>query len=121
MNVFLWVIQILLAFHTAIGAVWKFYNTEQGLPSLQAIPHIAWLGIGVIELLCSLALLIPLFYRPMGVLAPYSAIFIATVMLVYCVLHLMSGDSNHGQLVYWLVVALVCAFVAYGRLVLISE
>ncbi|MEP9389582.1 DoxX family protein [Mesorhizobium sp. KR9-304] len=118
MNILLWVLQIFLALHTAIGAVWKFSNSEQTVPSLSAIPHGAWLALSVIELACVVGLVIPAFYKPLAVLAPLAAIVIAAIMLLYCVLHLLSGDPIHGQLVYWLVVAAVCAFIAYGRLVL---
>lgn len=118
MNILLWVLQILLAVHTAMGAFWKFSNSEQTVPSLSAIPHGVWLTIGVFELACVVGLVIPLLYKPLAVLAPLAAIVIGAIMLLYCVLHLVSGDPNHGQLVYWLVVAAVCAFIAYGRLVL---
>src|SRR5690606_39215634 len=116
-NILLWVLQILLALHTAIGAVWKFSNSEQSVPSLSAIPHGAWLAISVIELACVVGLMVPALYRPLAVLAPLAAIVIGAIMLLYCVLHLLSGDPNHGQMIYWLVVAAVCAFIAYGRLV----
>jgi hypothetical protein len=118
MNILLWVLQILLAVHTAIGAFWKFSNSEQAVPSLSAIPHGAWLAISIVELACVVGLVIPLLHRPLAMLAPLAAIVIAAIMLLYCVLHLASGDPNHGQLIYWLVVAAVCAFIAYGRLVL---
>jgi len=118
MNILLWVLQILLALHTAMGAFWKFSNSEQTVPSLSAIPHGAWLAIGAVELACVAGLVIPLLYKPLAMLAPLAAIVIAAIMLLYCVLHLVSGDPNHGQLIYWLVVAAFCAFIAYGRLVL---
>lgn len=118
MNILLWVLQILLALHTAVGAGWKFFNSEQAVPSLSAIPHGAWLAISVFELACVAGLLIPAVYRPLGILAPLAAVGIAAIMLLYCVLHLASGDPNHGQLIYWLVVAAICAFIAYGRFVL---
>ena len=38
MNILLWILQILLALHTAVGAIWKFSNPAQNLPSLSAIP-----------------------------------------------------------------------------------
>jgi hypothetical protein len=117
MNALLWVMQVLLALHTVAGAVWKFSNPAQAVPSLQLIPNGAWQGLGVLELFLGLALVLPALYRPAAVLAPLAALCIASVMLVYCVLHLYSGDPNHGQLIYWLVVASVCAFIAYGRLV----
>lgn len=118
MNIALWILQILLAIHTAIGAVWKFSNSEQTVPSLQAIPHNVWLGISVFELFLSLALIVPLFYKPLAILAPVAAIGIAAIMILYCGLHLYSGETGHAQMIYWLVVAALCALIAYGRLVL---
>lgn len=118
MNIFLWVLQILLALHTAIGAVWKFSNSEQTMPSLSAIPHGAWLAMSVVELLCSVALVIPAFYKPLAVLAPVAAVCIAAEMLLFSGLHISSGDANYGPMIYWLVVAAICAFIAYGRFVL---
>jgi len=117
MNIFLWVLQVLLALHTAMGAVWKFSNSEQTVVSLKAIPHGLWTGISVIELLCSLCLIVPAFNKSVGILAPVAAIVIAAEMLVFCGVHLYSGDGTYGQIVYWLVVAAISAFIAYGRLV----
>jgi hypothetical protein len=118
MNIALWVVQILLAAHTVIGAVWKFSNSEQTVPSLSALPHSVWLGLSVVELLCALGLVLVAVSKGFAGLVPVAAIVIAAEMLLFCGLHLSSGDPNHGQIIYWLVVAAVCAFVAYGRLVL---
>jgi hypothetical protein len=118
MNIVLWVLQILLAAHTAIGAVWKFSNSEQTVPSLSAIPHGVWLSMSVIELLCAVGLILPAFNKSLGFLAPLAAVLIAAEMLLFCVLHIYSGDANHGQMIYWLVVAAICAFIAYGRFAL---
>lgn len=118
MNIFLWILQILLAVHTVIGAVWKFSNSEQTVPSLSAIQHGAWLALGGLELLFALGLILPAVSPSLAILAPIAAICIAAEMLLFSGVHLASGDSSHGQLVYWLVVAAICAFIAYGRLVL---
>lgn len=118
MNILLWVLQVLLALHTAMGAVWKFSNPEQTVPSLKAIPHGAWLAMSVIELLCTLGLLLPAVNKNLGILAPIAAACIAAEMLLFCGVHLLSGDANHGPMIYWLVVAAICAFIAYGRFVL---
>lgn len=118
MNLLLWGLQILLAVHTLIGAVWKFANPEQAVPSLSAIPHGVWLSLSVIELLCSVGLILPAFYRPLAILAPVAAACIAAEMLLFSGVHLYSGSTDYGHLVYWLVVAALCALVAYGRLVL---
>jgi hypothetical protein len=118
MNILLWVLQILLALHTIMGAVWKFSNSEQAVPSLNAIPHGVWLVLSVIELICSLCLILPAFKKSLAILAPSAALFISAEMLLYCGFHIYSGDANYSPMIYWLVVAAICAFIAYGRFVL---
>jgi hypothetical protein len=118
MNILLWTLQVLLALHTAMGAVWKFSNSEQAVPSLKAIPHGLWITMSLLELCVSLALLAPALIRSLGILAPLAALCIAVEMLVFCALHLQSGSAARGDLTYWLVVAAFCAFIAYGRFVL---
>ncbi|MFO0728523.1 MAG: DoxX family protein [Myxococcota bacterium] len=115
MNITFWVLQVLLALHTVMGAVWKLSNSEQKVPSLSAIPHGAWLGLSGAEVLCSLALVLPALVKPLGLATPIAAAVIAGEMLLFSAIHLVSGDPAHGQMIYWLVVAAVCAFVAYGR------
>jgi DoxX-like protein len=117
-NILLLVLQALLAVHTAVGAVWKFSHSEQAVPSLKAIPHELWLAMSVFDLLCSVGLILPALYKPAAVLAPIAAICIGVEMLLFCVVHIRSGDPNYGPMIYWLVVAAVCAFIAYGRLAL---
>jgi hypothetical protein len=119
MNILLWALQILLALHTVMGAVWKFSNpAEQSVPSLATIPHGIWISISIFELFFAAALIIPVFYRPLAILAPIAAVCIAAIMLLYCGVHLFSGETNHGPVIYWLVVAVICTFIAYGRFVL---
>lgn len=118
MNIFLWALQVLLAFHTAMGAVWKLSNSEQTVASLKAIPHGAWMALTVVELLCSLCLILPIINKSLGFLAPNAAIVIALEMLLFCGLHIYSGDGSYNQVIYWLVVTAVCVFIAYGRFVL---
>ena len=119
MNIFLWVLQILLALHTLTGAVWKFSHTaEQTMPSLKVIPPNGWLILAVFEVLCALGLILPAIYKPLGIFAPLGAIGIAMVMLAFCVIELHSASINMGSITYWLVVTAVCAFIAYGRLIL---
>ncbi len=119
MNVFLWVLQILLALHTVMGAVWKLsHSAEQTMPSLKAIPQGVWLSMSAVELLCALALIVPAFYKPLSVLAPIAALVIAAEMLLFTAMHLYSGARDFGPIIYWLVVAVLYGFIAYGRFVL---
>lgn len=118
MNILLWVLQVLLALHTVVGALWKFSNSEQAVPALSTIPHPVWLVMSIIELLCALGLVLPAFNKSFLKFAPVAAVCIAAEMLVFCVLQIYSGITDYGHLIYWLVVAVICAFIAYGRFVL---
>jgi len=119
MNMLLWVLQVLLALHTIMGAVWKFSNSEQTVPSLSAIPHGVWLGMSGVELILSLGLVLPAIFKPLAIAAPTAAALIAAQMLVFCGIALGSGIASPGELIYWLVVAVISAFIAYGRFVLV--
>lgn len=118
MDIVLWVLQILLAVHTTMGAVWKFYHSEQTVPSLSVLPHGVWRSLSFFELSRSLALVAPALGSSLGLLAPVAAVCIGAEMLLFCGVHLYSGTTKHGQMIYWLVVATVCGSIAYGRLVL---
>src|SRR5262245_45231092 len=118
MNIFLWVLQVLLALHTLAGAVWKWSNSEQTVPSLSAIPHGVWLALSAVEILCAVGLIIPVFSRRFGRMVPIAAAIIGAEMLFFCVVFLLSGATTYGEVVYWIVVAAICALIAYGRLVL---
>lgn len=117
MNVFVWVLQVLLALHTLMGAVWKFKNSvEETMPTLKALPQGAWSALSVVEILCALALVLPALHKPLGFLVPIAALIIAAEMLLFTGLHFASGSREIGPVIYWLVVAGLCGFTAYARL-----
>jgi DoxX-like protein len=118
MNVFLWVLQVLLALHSFAGAMWKFFNSEQAVPSLKALPHGVWLALSAFEILCGIGLILPAFNQRLSILASIAALGIAAEMALFSGLNVTSGSADPGEMIYWLVVAAVCAFIAYGRLVL---
>ena len=118
MNIFLWILQILLAIHTVMGSVWKFSHSEQTVASLKAIPHPVWTGLSIAELFCALCLVLPALNKHLGILAPLAAVCIAIEMLAFSAIHLSSGVTDNSQMYYWLVVAVICGFLAYGRFVL---
>lgn len=116
MNVFLWVLQCLLALHTLAGAMWKLFNSEQTVPSLRAMPHGLWMGLIGLEVLCGVGLILPAFSKRLAVAVPIAAACIAAEMLLLCGFHVSSGSTDRGKMIYWLVVAAVSVFIAYGRL-----
>ncbi|MDD7970813.1 DoxX family protein [Roseinatronobacter alkalisoli] len=115
MNILLWTLQALLAAHTAIGAGWKFFNSEQTVPSLSALPHSVWLLLIPIELICALGLLAPAIAPAIGYVVPLAATVIVGEMLMFAGLHLRSGTEGYGPVYYWLGVVVICAIIAAGR------
>jgi len=114
MNIVLWVLQVLLALHTATGAVWKFSNTEEAA-SLAALPHGVWMALAVLEVAVAVVLVLPAVGRSLGVAVPVAAAFIVAAMLLFCVVNLASGSADTGSIIYWLVVAVLAGFLAWGR------
>jgi hypothetical protein len=117
-NVFLGFLQVFLALHTAVGAIWESSNSEQSMPSLAAIPHGVWTSMVALDFVCAIALVAPLFEKRAAIAAPIAAAIVALEMLYFSGMHLASGSTSLGPVIYWLVVAAVAAFIAYGRLVL---
>lgn len=119
MNIFLWILQGLIALHTGMGAIWKLSKTpEQTMPSLKAIPNSVWMGMSVLEILIALALILPILNNSFGKLAPIAALLIVIEMLVFSGLHFSAGNTDNGPIFYWLIVAGICGFIVYGRFVL---
>ena len=116
MNIALWILQVLLALHTAIGAGWKLFNSEQSVPTLAAIPSAVWIALIPLELLCAVGLVLPAIAPSLGWLVPIAAIGIAVEMLVFSGVHLRVGAEDNGPMYYWLGVAAVCSVIALGRL-----
>jgi peptidoglycan/LPS O-acetylase OafA/YrhL len=116
LNTSLWVLQVLLALHTFIGAMWKWSHSEMSVPSLGSIPHAGWLALIAFELVCAVGLLLPAIRRSTAWAAPAAAIGIALEMLLFALIHQHSGEGSRSQLLYWVIVAAICALIAWGRL-----
>ena len=115
MTIFLWILQVLLALHTAIGAGWKLFNSEQSIPTLSAIPNGVWMGLIPFELICAVCLVLPAIMPSLGFVVPLAAIGIAAEMLLFTGVHLSAGATDNRPMFYWLGVAVICAIIAIGR------
>ncbi len=119
MNTLLWVLQVLAALLFAASGIMKvfmFDKVSEGVPSFGALPREVWTILGVIELICAVGLIVPsvLPWRP--TLTVVAATILALESLLFMWVHVQYRET--GPIVFSIVLGLVMAFIAYGRMVL---
>jgi hypothetical protein len=117
MNVLLWVLQIILAFLYLAGGAFKTFNPQDVAKQITALPLGAWSAIGVFEMLGAVLLILPAAANWMPTLTPFAAAMLAVETLALATLYathsLQIAVTN--PLVWAVPMALMAAFVAYGR------
>ena len=118
MNILLWIIQILLALLFLVAGVPKLIFSVDELmrnapPNAIRFPDLFMKFIGLVEVLGALGLVLPGLLRTRQELTPLAALGLLIVMIGAVVTTIMSGAV--AEAIVPLVVALLCAFVAYGR------
>ena len=116
MNVALWIVQGLLAAFFLGHAVIKF-TLPDGLPAQMSwvydIPRVPNVGIGVLELLGAIGLILPGVTRIRPGLVSWAAVGLMLTMVVAAIFHLTRGEME--LLPINAVTFALAAFVAYGR------
>ena len=119
MNTFLWVLQILAALVYGASGVMKvfmFDKASEGVPSFGALPREAWMGLGVLELVCMVGLIVPAAVHWRPALTVVAAAVLAIESLVFIWVHVQYREIP--PVVISGVLGLLMAFIAYGRLML---
>jgi uncharacterized membrane protein YphA (DoxX/SURF4 family) len=119
MNSLLWVLQVLAALLYGASGVMKvflFDTISQDVPSFGALPRDAWMGLGIFELVCVVALIVPSAFRWRPSLTVAAAALLALESLVFVGVHVKYRET--GSIVMVCVLGLLMAFIAYGRAVL---
>ena len=119
MNILLWVLQGLAALLYAASGVMKvfmFDKISQDVPSFGALPREAWMALGILELACTIGLIVPaaLHWRPQ--LTILAATLLALESLVFIWVHFRYHEMT--PLIMSAALGLLMAFIAYGRMVL---
>lgn len=119
MNVALWVVQILLAL--AFGAAGFMKMTQ---PREKLATNMKWVedfapntikGIGTLEVLAAIGLILPFLAGILPVLTPLAAAGLVLTMIGAIITHVRRGESP--MAIANIVLLLLAAFVAYGRFV----
>jgi uncharacterized membrane protein YphA (DoxX/SURF4 family) len=119
MNILLWVLQILAALlygSSGVMKVFMFDKISHDVPSFGALPRNVWTALGMLELVCTIGLIVPaaLHWRPQ--LAVLAAALLAIESLAFVWVHVKYREK--ATVILCVVLGLVMAFVAYGRMVL---
>jgi uncharacterized membrane protein YphA (DoxX/SURF4 family) len=119
MNILLWVLQILAALLYAASGVMKvfmFDKASEGVPSFGALPRKAWTALGILELVCVVGLIVPGAFHWHPSLTVAAAAVLAIESLVFIGVHMKYREVS--PIVMSVVLGLLMAFIAYGRMVL---
>ena len=119
MNILLWVIQILAALLYLASGVMKVFMFDKisgDVPSFGALPREAWMGLGILELVCTVGLIVPSVLRWHPVLTVVAASLLALESLVFIWVHVKYAEVP--PIIFSAVLGLLMAFVAYGRMFL---
>ena len=119
MNTVLWVLQILAALIYGASGVMKVFMFDRisaDVPSFGALPRNAWTALGVLELVCVIGLIVPSAFRWRPSLTVAAATLLALESLVFIRVHVKYREIP--PVVMSVVLGLLMAFIAYGRLVL---
>lgn len=119
MNILLWVLQVLAALLYGASGVMKvflFDKVSADVPSFGALPREAWRALGILELVCTVALIVPPALHWQPALAVAAATVLALESLVFIGVHVKYREIP--PIVMSGVLGLLMAFVAYGRTVL---
>ena len=88
MNILLWVLQVLAAFLYGASGVMKvfmFDKVSEQVPSFGALPREAWMALGILELVCTVGLIVPgaLHWQPALTVVAATVLTIESVVFVW--------------------------------------
>jgi hypothetical protein len=119
MNMLLWILQVLAALlygASGIMKVFMFDKISEGVLSFGALPQKAWMALGILELVCTVGLIVPDAFHWQPPLTILAATVLAVESLVFVGVHVKYREMT--PIVMCVVLGLLMAFIAYGRMVL---
>lgn len=119
MNVLLWVLQVFAALLFGASGVMKvfvFDKISKDVPSFGALPRKVWMAFGILELVCTVGLIVPAAFHWKPGLTVLFATVLAMETLVFIWVHVQYREIT--PIVMSGVLGLLMAFIAYGRMFL---
>ena len=119
MNILLWVLQVLAALlygSSGVMKVFMFDKVSQDVPSFGALPRKAWTTLGILEIVCTVGLILPAAFHWQPPLTILAATVLAVESLVFVGVHVKYREV--APTILSGVLGLLMVFIAYGRMVL---
>ncbi|MEP7043505.1 MAG: DoxX family protein [Dokdonella sp.] len=119
MNILLWVLQILAAIlygSSGVMKVFMFDKISHDVPSFGALPRGVWTTLGILELVCTIGLVVPGALHWRAQLTVVAATLLAIESLAFVWVHVKYRETT--PLILSAVLGFMMAFVAYGRMFL---
>jgi DoxX-like family len=119
MNILLWVLQVITALLYGASGVMKvfmFDKISHDVPSFGALPRHVWMTLGILELVCTVGLIVPaaLHWHPRLTIVAATVLAVEGVVFVW--VHVKYRETTPTFLSG--ILGLLMAFIAYGRMVL---
>ncbi len=119
MNFLLWVLQVALAWLSIAGGafqIFKIDDLQKTVTAMRELPHGLWAFLGGFGCLAGLCLIVPGATKVLPVLTPIAAVAVAVQSILITAFYIYYGDR--APMPYTIVMALMGAFIAYGRFAL---
>lgn len=119
MNILLWVLQALAALLYASSGIMKVFMFDKislDVPSFGALPRKVWIALGILELVCTVGLIVPDVFHWHPPLTILAATLLAVESLLFISVHVKYREV--APTIMSTVLGLLVAFIAYGRCVL---
>ncbi|HAN70429.1 MAG TPA: DoxX family protein [Actinobacteria bacterium] len=117
MSILLWILQVLLAVMFILAGAMKAFQSydtmARRMPWVQDYSPSMVRGIGALEILGGLGLILPGLFGLLTVLTPLAAVGLAIIMVLATFHHLRRHES--GQTGFTIALLVVLLFVAWGR------
>jgi hypothetical protein len=110
------VLAALLYGASGVMKVFMFDKVSEGVRSFGALPREAWMALGILELVCTVGLIVPAAFRWHPTLTVVAATVLAIESLVFIGVHVKYGEVT--PIILSGALGLLMAFIAYGRMIL---
>lgn len=119
MNIVLWVLQVALAWLCVAGGVFQIFKLDElkkNVSSMRALPKSLWAFLGAFGCIGGIGLILPGVAGMPSFVTAIAAVAVAAQSLLISGFYVYYRDRS--PLPYSAAMALVAAFIAYGRFVL---